>query len=113
MSGLYEIRAFEKVFGDNPEVRRQASPLTHIRAGAPPFLILYSQWDYLLLAAQARRVYRELTSAGAPAEIAYIPGEGHISELVRMVNEGDATMERILEFLGRLSGRGANEVKAP
>ncbi len=99
MSGMYEIRAFENVFGDDPEVRRQASPFSQVRSGAPPFLITFSQWDYLLLAFQARRFHHALAAAGVPAELVYVPGEGHISEMVHIVNDDDLTARSILKFI--------------
>src|SRR5947208_1745688 len=35
-----DVRPSAVVFGDDPEVVRRASPLTHVRPGLPPFLIL-------------------------------------------------------------------------
>ena len=41
-----EVHPFASVFGDDPEVRKQASPLTHVRPGLPPFLLMYGSLDY-------------------------------------------------------------------
>src|SRR4029077_10844231 len=51
ISGVYDItfggiNLFETVFGKDEEVRRQASPLYHVEAGLPPFLILYADNDF-------------------------------------------------------------------
>src|SRR5262249_28081526 len=37
---------FEKVFGKDPEARKQAFPLNHVMEGLPPFLILYADRDF-------------------------------------------------------------------
>jgi acetyl esterase/lipase len=41
-----EVRPFAVVFGDDPNVTRQAAPLTHVRPGLPPFLLLSAGFDY-------------------------------------------------------------------
>src|SRR5262249_17908542 len=34
------LNVFGPAFGDDPDVRKSASPITHVRPGLPPFLIL-------------------------------------------------------------------------
>ena len=58
LSGVFKLAMGESqsaVFGTDPEVRRDASPLFHITPSAPPFLVTYCQWDYLRLPAQAKK----------------------------------------------------------
>jgi acetyl esterase/lipase len=47
MSGVYSIpeNIFPRVFGTDPLSRKQASPIEHIKAGLPPFLLLYADND--------------------------------------------------------------------
>jgi acetyl esterase/lipase len=47
ISGVYSIpeKLFPQVFGTDAEVRRQASPLYHVKAGRPPFLLLCADKD--------------------------------------------------------------------
>jgi acetyl esterase/lipase len=104
MSGVPDVtgEAGARVFGNDPEVRRDASPLFHVRSGLPPFLITYCQWDYLTLPQQARRLHEALRAAGVRSEIVFIPGENHISEMTSIVKPGDPTAAALLRFMGGL-----------
>ncbi len=104
MSGVPDVTgaAGSRVFGSDPDVRRAASPLFHVRGGLPPFLVTYCQWDYLTLPQQARRFHDALRQAGVPSRLVFVKGENHISEMTNIVKPGDATSAAILEFLGAL-----------
>jgi acetyl esterase/lipase len=41
-----ELHPFASVFGDDPEMQKQASPIAHVRPGLPPFLLIYGGLDY-------------------------------------------------------------------
>ncbi|MBI4660140.1 MAG: alpha/beta hydrolase [Verrucomicrobia bacterium] len=102
LSGVYNLTAGESqasVFGTDPEVRRGASPLFHIKSGMPPFLLTYCQWDYLSLPAQAREFHAALRKDGIPSELVFIPRESHISEMVNVPNPDDPTAKAILKFI--------------
>lgn len=104
LSGVPDVtgEAGARVFGNDPAVRREASPLFHVRAGLPPHLITYCQWDYLTLPQQARRFHEALVRAGARSRLVYVERENHISEMTSIIRPGDATAAAILEFLGAL-----------
>jgi acetyl esterase/lipase len=102
LSGVYNLansESQESVFGKDQTVRRDASPLHHVRADAPPFLVTYCQWDYFSLPAQARAFYRALQQAGVKTELVYIPRESHISEIMHISNQGDPTATAALQFM--------------
>ena len=102
LSGVYNFTIGENqdvVFGKDPKMRRDASPLFHVRAEAPPFLVTYCQWDYFSLPAQARQFYRALLQTGVKAELVYIPRESHISEMVNVGNENDPTVAAAVKFM--------------
>lgn len=104
LSGVPDVtgEAGARVFGNDPAARREASPLFHVRAGLPPHLITYCQWDYLTLPQQARRFHEALVRAGVRSRLVYVERENHISEMTSIVRPGDATAAAILEFLGAL-----------
>lgn len=104
LSGVPDVtgEAGARVFGNDPAVRREASPLFHVRAGLPPHLVTYCQWDYLTLPQQARRFHEALVRAGARSRLVYVERENHISEMTSIIRPGDATAAAILEFLGAL-----------
>jgi len=99
MSGVYRIEGLERVFGADEEVKRQASPLTHVHAGAPGFLITYCQWDYAFLPVQAERFGAALQKAGGAAKVVYIPGLNHITEMLNITAPDDPTVKAVLDFI--------------
>jgi len=102
LSGVYNLtngESLESVFGKDAQRRREASPLFQIKAGAPPFLVAYCQWDYLTLPAQARQFNRALRQAGVASELIFIPRENHISEMVN-ISQADAPLAAaMLKFM--------------
>jgi acetyl esterase/lipase len=102
LSGVYNLTVGESqasVFGKDPQRRRDASPLTHIRSGAPPFIITYCEWDYYTLPAQAREFHAALRQANIAADLVYITGENHISEMTNVTREDDPTVAAVVKFI--------------
>lgn len=102
MSGVYDLLigdAADNVFGRDPAGRRDASPMTFVRKPVPPFLVTYCQWDYMMLPGQAIQFHAALRQAGAKAELLYVPGENHISEVISMTHDRDRSVEAILGFV--------------
>lgn len=99
LSGIYEVRGQESVFGQDEEAHKEASPLYHVRAGAPPFLITYCQWDYMLLPEQARLLDAALRKERVASRLVFIPELSHISEMFNIIKEDDPTARAILGFV--------------
>jgi acetyl esterase/lipase len=55
-----------------------ASPLTHVTAGAPPFLLQHGSADWLVPADQSERLAAALRAVGVPVELDLVEGAGHI-----------------------------------
>jgi acetyl esterase/lipase len=101
-SGVYTLGdggSQESVFGRDPQVRHAVSPLNHVKAGAPPFVVTYCQWDYFSLPGQARLFHHALQQAGVQAELVYVPRESHISEMVNISRPKDLTALSALKFM--------------
>jgi dipeptidyl aminopeptidase/acylaminoacyl peptidase len=60
-----------------PDLAREASPLTHAHAGAPPVLLMHGSDDDLVPAAQSVRLAEALRAVGAPVELHLVPGARH------------------------------------
>ncbi|MCI0343045.1 MAG: alpha/beta hydrolase [Planctomycetales bacterium] len=110
ISGVYVIRPegeswgdFPAVFGTDPEVRKKASPLTHVKGDHPPFLVLFAERDFLGLPAQARLLHAALEKAGSDSKLVEIPERGHIDEIFAVGRPGDPLTEEIAKFVGRVS----------
>jgi acetyl esterase/lipase len=59
------------------EQLRAASPIAHVSAGAPPFLIIHGTADETVPYEQAERLHRALLAVGAPSRLLAIPGGQH------------------------------------
>ncbi|MFJ7213099.1 alpha/beta hydrolase fold domain-containing protein [Amycolatopsis sp. NPDC098790] len=60
-----------------PDLAREASPLTHAHAGAPPVLLMHGSDDDLVPSSQSVRLADALRDAGAPVELHLVPGARH------------------------------------
>ena len=94
MSGVYNVDKLETFLATGD--KHDASPLAHVHVGSPPFLITYCQWDYFGLPKQARDFTVTLKKNFVPAQILYLPGENHISEVVSLVRDHSPLVETIL-----------------
>ncbi len=106
-SGVYNLttgESQESVFGKEMQGRRAASPLFYVKAGAPPFIVTYCQWDYFSLPGQAREFYQALRQAGVAAELLYVPRESHISEMLSVIRAKDPTVTTALRFMKQAAG---------
>jgi acetyl esterase/lipase len=96
LSGVYDVSklaGFTGAVGDNP------SPMAHVHSKAPPFLVSYCQWDYLALPMQARDFADALKKSFDSVELLYVPGQGHISEIIHVVQDDDLISQAILKLM--------------
>jgi acetyl esterase/lipase len=59
------------------DILRRVSPLTHVRAGAPPTLLIHGDRDLLVPLQQSEIMVAKLKEAGVPAELIVKKGGGH------------------------------------
>jgi acetyl esterase/lipase len=83
---------------DDPDLARRASPLSFVRADAPPILLMHGDADDLVPADQSIRLAAALRAAGAPVELDLVPGARHMWVGAQDVG---AIVERSVEFLRR------------
>lgn len=95
------VTPFKSVFGDDPKMRRDASPLTHVRAGLPPFVILYAESDLPTLDSMAKRFGTALKEAGDEVEVYEVQGRGHRTILTNAVTPRDAVIQAIVAFVDK------------
>jgi len=55
-----------------------ASPITHVTPGAPPFLLVHGTADWLVPYAQSEQLAAALGAAGVPVELVPVEGAEHI-----------------------------------
>jgi acetyl esterase/lipase len=99
MSGIYDVDKLDAFLvapaGDNNN-KHDASPIAHAHSGAPSFLITYCQYDYFGLPKQARDFTLALKKNFVAAEILYVPGENHISEIISLLQDHSLLVDAIL-----------------
>ena len=103
MSGIYDVGKLDTflVAGGDKGDRLDASPIAHAHSGAPRFTITYCQWDYFGLPKQARDFTLTLKKNFVGAELLYVPGENHISEVISLVKDHSLLADTILNIVLR------------
>ena len=111
VSGLYDLLptwdvannqkyATEKAFGHDPALLKNASPLTYVRADAPPFLILNAFHDFPGFPIDARRFADGLRRAGARnVQQLMFKGADHLT-ILKLDDENNAVRRLMLGFMG-------------
>ena len=83
-----------------PGLAREASPLSHASAAAPPVLLMHGAVDDLVPPAQSIRLAEALHAAGSAVELELIPGATH---MWKDASDVDGIVQRSVEFLRKLS----------
>jgi len=102
LSGVYNLDmgdAMASVFGRDRDARVDASPLFGVRAPAPPFFVSYCEWDYPMLAAQAKIFHGALTKAGVASRLFFTPKDNHIYEMIALTHDDDETARAVVDFI--------------
>ncbi|MEU0463826.1 alpha/beta hydrolase [Amycolatopsis sp. NPDC006131] len=63
--------------GEDPARAREASPLYHVHAGAPPFLVVHGDRDRVTPAGESQALHDALVRAGAESTFVLLGGAGH------------------------------------
>jgi acetyl esterase/lipase len=100
LSGVYDMtEGKDNVFGRDPQLRHNASPINYTHKTPFPYLVTYCEWDYFPLAIQAKDFTAALQKSGAPAKLIYVPKESHISEMLSVSKPSDLTARSIVELI--------------
>jgi acetyl esterase/lipase len=79
------------------EGRRLVSPVSHVRADAPPFLLIHGEADGLVPIGQSEALLAALEGAGVEAELVRVPGADHVF----LGTDAAPQHERAIAFLRR------------
>lgn len=97
-----EVHPFASVFGDDPEVRKQASPLTHVRPGLPPFLLMYGSLDYCPIKRGTKDFEAALEDNDCDVDVKRVLWRTHETVLVDLIHGVEpATADAMLRFIER------------
>lgn len=89
----------EEAFGSTTEELAAASPITHLRAGLPPFLVIVAEDDPPSHREQGRNFADALRDAGNEAMFISVKGRDHFSIVRRFGPSEDATAGAMADFI--------------
>jgi len=101
----FSSNLFGKVFGDDPRVREDASPLNHVRPGLPPFLLCCASNDLPTLTGPAEEFHQALLNQGCESRLFKVMDRNHSSIMFRAIGGDDVVARAMLEFIGAHSTR--------
>lgn len=103
MSGVYSLpeKLFTKVFGEDPAVRENASPRRHVRAGCPPFLIVYAAKDFPSCDQASEEFANALRDQQVPADTLRVDDRNHINLITRTPDPDDPCGRALLDFVAK------------
>lgn len=103
------VNPFPLVFGNDPEVWKQASPITHVHKGMPPFLVLTAGAEITHLPEMADEFTKALKDAGNSVERKCIDGCDHNMICFRFNKKDDPTAAAVLPFLEKTFAKSAKQ----
>lgn len=105
MSGVYRIpeKMMPTVFGKDPEIVKKASPLEHVRAGLPPFCIIYGDKDMPQCDKMSELFCKSLKEKECTAETCSIADRSHVSLIMLVSRTTDPASEAIVKFIEKNS----------
>ena len=84
-----ELDVYGLAFGDDPKVRAEASPINHVYAGLPPFLLVNAENDLPTLPDMANAFHKALAAAGCDVRVMRIARRNHNSVMFHAVSTND------------------------
>jgi acetyl esterase/lipase len=96
---------FGAAFGVDPKARAAASPLTYVRPGLPPFLLLNAEKDLPLLPQMAQEMHEALLKAGCASQLVRIERRNHNSICFDAITAADPAAKAIVGFICMKSAR--------
>jgi acetyl esterase/lipase len=106
ISGVYDV-SNERLADRFGEDGQKASPMTHVKAKLPPFLVLYADKDYAGLGQQAEAFGEGMKKAKCDVEVRMIKGRDHISIIRNAAKADDDLTTAILAFVKKHNGGAA------
>jgi acetyl esterase/lipase len=94
---------FRMAFGEDREVLQQASPLSHVHRGLPPFLLVNSEWEVATLEDMAKDFAAALRKAGCSVEQYQALGRMHKDVLFHLRDKDDTLGKLICDFVSKHS----------
>jgi acetyl esterase/lipase len=95
------LNVFGPPFGEDAGVRRDASPINHVRSGLPPFLLVVADNDLPTLPEMAGEFQQALREHNNEVDFHRIPERNHHSIMFSAIQTDDPVAGTTLEFIRR------------
>jgi acetyl esterase/lipase len=89
----------EAAFGPDPKERAKASPMTYVRPGLPPFLLLTAARDLPTLSESAEEFHRALLREGCSSRLLKLDKRNHNSLMFSAIHPEDPAARAMLAFI--------------
>lgn len=104
LSGVYDVRPdnllFDKIFGKDQQTKSQASPITHVKPGLPPFLLLHGDSELPYCGTQwAGKFCEKLSEMKTDAKVLPIKQRDHMTIIAKVSQVGDPAQNAMIEFI--------------
>lgn len=104
ISGVYDVSPnellFSMVFGKEPAVRQDASPITHVKPGLPPFLIVHGDHELPHCDGPcASRFHTKLKENQNVCRLLPIANRDHMSIIARIIDTSDPGHVAMISFI--------------
>jgi acetyl esterase/lipase len=120
ISGVYSIPRdpiFNLAFGTDLTLRKKASPISHARPDAPPFLILCAEHELPACEMPSAEAFcKALCGKQCLAEAFEVSRRNHVTILLNAINDSDPVLRAMVGFvvsqvaLDRVAGDGAEGI---
>jgi acetyl esterase/lipase len=95
------LSPLDLVFGDDPKTRKDAFPLAHVRAGLPPFLLIYASRDLPGLALMAEEFAAALRQEKCSVRTLQVPERNHFGIVFKAKTADDPVASAMIGFVER------------
>jgi arylformamidase len=103
LSGVFIIppqSMFDVAFGKDPNDRKQASPISHVRGDLPSFLVMFGDNDLPSCDRPGAEAFcKALLAQNCEANLCEIAHRNHLSILWSAINDSDPVMQSMLSFI--------------
>lgn len=103
ISGVYIIpddNIFDIAFANNRTARQKASPISHARRDAPPFLIVYATREFPFCGKECAEAFcASLKGQGARAQTFELSRRNHLTIILNAISDRDPVFQAMLSFV--------------
>ena len=87
LPNYHDLKMFLQTRAENPAVSRKAAPVTYVKAGAAPLLLVHGTADETVPHSQAETMAAALKQAGVEHHLEIVPEAPHTFALVSLVKD--------------------------